>query len=152
MPVKERTALRDSFQPGRTPEETLRTYMQALQLHIKDPGLPLFTPETRSFFADWVVTDGQQDNELRSLQTAPAGELKVTERYAVLRYPVAARTHAPFFFTRGEAGWMLDFAAMSKVLRMNHKNMWMMRGTDHPYMFGFEDWTFDRNGFPVGNN
>lgn len=141
---------RSRFQPGNTPQETLQLYKKALEMHIKDPELPLFTPETRKFFSNWVVTDAQQDNELRSLEKAPDGQLKISGTYAVLRHPIKSRTHSPYFFTQNENGWMLDFATMSKVLQMNHKNMWMMRKTDHPYMFGFSDWTFDTNGFPIG--
>ena len=118
-------------------------------MYVKDPDLPLFTPATRKFFAGWVVTDGQQDNELRSMNKAPASQTKISGNYAVIRYPVLARTYSPYFFTKGSDGWMLDFSAMNKVLQMNHKNMWMMRKTDHPYMFGFSDWTFDKNGFPI---
>jgi hypothetical protein len=65
-----------------------------------------------------------------------------------MRYPVSNRHAHPFFFRRGERGWMLDFAAMNRTIGFNHKNQWFFRTTDHPFMFGFEDLTFDRHGFP----
>ena len=146
---KERSAERDTFQPQGTPEETLQRYMQVLQNHVKDSQLPLFTPETRAFFSKWVVTDAQQDNELRSLRERTEGKVLRSGNYAVLRYPLKSRLQSPYFFRKGNDGWMLDFATMSRVLRMNHKNMWMMKSMEHPYMFAFADWSFDRNGFPV---
>lgn len=141
---------RDAFQPQETPQETLAAYRLALQGHIKDPDLPLFTPKTREFFRNWVVTDAQQDNELRTLGAAPEPEVRSSGMHAVVRYPIEARTHAPYFLSRSEHGWQLDFATMSEVLQMNHENMWMMRIMVHPYMFAFDDWRFDDNGFPIG--
>lgn len=149
-PVKEKIADRQRYQPQATPEQTLALYRASLQAHVKDPDLPLFTPATRKFFANWVVTDGQQDNELRSLKSASQGEVLTSGHYAVLRYAFRERLYSPYFFTKGENGWMLDFATMSRVLQMNHKNMWTMKRTDHPYMFAFSDWEFDASGFPVG--
>lgn len=146
---KDQTARRDNFQPQATPEETLQFYMHALKTHVKDPQLPLFTPETRKFFSKWVVTDAQQDNELRSLRERVEATILRSGNYAVLRYPLESRLQSPYFFRKGDEGWMLDFATMNWVLQMNHKNMWMMKKMDHPYMFAFADWLFDKNGFPV---
>ena len=146
---KEQTAGRDNFQPQATPEETLQLYMRALEEHIKDPQLPLFTPETRRFFSKWVVTNAQQDNEHRSLQDRTGATILRSGNHAVLRFPLEKRLQSPYFFRRGDGGWMLDFATMSIVFQMNHKNMWMMKTMEHPYMFAFADWSFDKNGFPV---
>lgn len=44
---------------------------------------------------------------------------------------------------------MLDMATMSEVVRMNHRNMWMFKSMDHPFMFAFRDWNFDKNGSPI---
>lgn len=71
------------------------------------------------------------------------------ERLAVIRYPVEDRTVPPYFLELGKDGWMLDFAAMSRIIQFNHRNQWRMKSTDHPYIFGFADLTFDENGFPL---
>ncbi|MFW2366099.1 MAG: TPM domain-containing protein [Desulforhopalus sp.] len=132
-----------------SPEKTLQVYKRVLQNHVKDPNLSLFTPQTRKFFSTWVVTNGQQDNELLTLQKATPDSVIVSGSYAVIRFPAHNRTQAPYFLQKGDKGWMLDFSTMSKVLRMNHRNMWMFKSLDHPFMFGFSDWTFDKNGFPI---
>ena len=36
---------------------------------------------------------------------------------------------------------------MSQAIAFNHRNPWHFRTLDHPYMFAFADWTFDRHGF-----
>jgi len=149
QPEKHSSELRSSFPPQPSPEAAFKMYMQVLRMHIKDPGLPLYTVETQTFFSRWVVTDAQQDNELRSLEDAQNGRYLLADNVAVLRHPASDRLHPPYFFSKGETGWMLDFATMSRVLQMNHQNMWMMKHMNHPYMFAFADWRFDKNGFPV---
>jgi len=131
------------------PEETLKEYMRVLRAHEKNPQLSLFTPETREFFSKWVVTDGQQDNELRSVEQATPESVVISGDYAVIRFPVEKRSQPPYFMRRGVDGWMLDFWTMSNVIRMNHKNYYHFKSFEHPYTFAFSDWKFDNNGFPI---
>lgn len=130
------------------PEQTLALYKKLLALHIKDPELSIYTPQTRDFFSTWTVTDAQQDHELRGLEQATGMITLVDKNFAVIRFPVASRTLNPYFLRNDGHGWMLDFDTMSKALRMNHKNMWRMTDFNHPYIFAFRDWRFDANGFP----
>jgi hypothetical protein len=149
LPTREASPLAAGFEAQPTPRETLDQYMQVLRLRIKDPELKIYTPETRAFFRKWLVTDAQQDNALKNLERIrDTAETCFSEDLAVMRYPVSNRHAHPFFFRRGERGWMLDFAAMNRTIGFNHKNQWFFRTTDHPFMFGFEDLTFDRHGFP----
>ncbi len=131
-----------------SPEEALAAYVSVLKAHIKNPQLGLYTPETRIFLADWVVTDAQQDNELRDIEKGVPEKIIIEGERAVIRYSVKERTRAPFFLQKGAAGWMFDFKTMAEVIRMNHKNKWHFCQRDHHYMFGFNDWYFDKNGFP----
>ena len=43
---------------------------------------------------------------------------------------------------------MLDFHAMHRSIRFNHKNQWHFTNLDHAFMFAFADLRFDENGFP----
>jgi hypothetical protein len=146
-PVKSGAVNSGRFAPGADPLDTLRVYREVLREAVKDPDLAIYTPESREFFRKWLVTDAQQANELQSLGTMLAGsEVRSSEIYAVVRAdPGGAR--APYFMRRGEAGWQLDFVTMSRVIGFNHLNQWHFRTLNHPYMFAFADWTFDRNGF-----
>ncbi|MEZ4484813.1 MAG: hypothetical protein R2864_09495 [Syntrophotaleaceae bacterium] len=127
----------------------MRRYLKVLQGHIKDPDLGLYTPQTREFFRNWLVTDAQQDNELRELrQVVERGRVVAAEDLAVVRFPIDWRRNSPYLLRRGEGGWMLDFAAMSRLIGFNHRNQWFFRNTEHEFMFAFSDLRFDRNGFP----
>lgn len=146
---KERVADSAPFAAADSPEETLQRYLQVLQGHVKDPDLGLYTPQTREFFADWLVTDAQQDNERRELQRViEQGRVVVAGELAVVRFPIGQRRNSPYLLRRGEGGWMLDFSAMSRLLGFNHRNQWFFRSTGHEFMFAFDDLRFDRNGFP----
>ncbi len=147
--AKEQLADSESFAAADTPEKTLRRYLKVLQGHIKDPDLGLFTPSTREFFHNWLVTDAQQDNELRELQgVIDQGKTVVADGLAVLSFPIDKRHNSPYLLRRGENGWMLDFAAMSRLIGFNHRNQWFFRSTGHEFMFAFNDVQFDGNGFP----
>ena len=144
-----RSVSAEPFLARTSPEETLHEYMRVLRQHEKNPQLELFTPETREFFKKWLVTDAQQDNELRLLERAVPEKVVISGEYAVIRYPVGQPTQAPYFFKKGADGWMLDFWTMSQVLQMNHKNHYHFKHFNHPYRFAFSDWHFDPNGYPA---
>ncbi len=132
-----------------TPGQTLERYMDALARHVKDPDLGIYTPETRAFFRQWLVTDAQQDNERKGLEKAlGSSEERASGERAVLRFAVEDRQASPYLFRLSEQGWQLDMATMSRVIGFNHKNQWFFRTLDHPYAFAFDDLRFDSKGFP----
>jgi uncharacterized protein len=148
-PEKGRVADAVRFSAQATPSATLRKYLEVLRGHIKDPDLGLYSPETRHFFRRWLVTDGQQDNELRGLLAVmEQGTTRIEGDRAVIRFPVEERRVSPYFFVRGEQGWMLDLASMSRLIGFNQNNQWFFRRSGHVYMFAFDDLRFDKNGFP----
>jgi uncharacterized protein len=136
------------FEAQATPLGTLETYKEVLRLRIKDPDLEIFTPRTRAFFRKWLVTDAQQENELRSLLQAPEPRVLTQGERAVIRFPVVDRQAVPLFLRKGEEGWMLDFASMHRFIGFNHRNQWHLKDLENPYMFAFQEWRFDANGFP----
>lgn len=146
---KERVSDSAPFAAADSPKETLRRYLNVLQGHVKDPNLGLYTPQTQEFFRNWLVTDAQQDNERRELERLIGqGQVVVAGDLAVVRFPIGKRHTSPYLLRRGESGWMLDFAAMSRLIGFNHRNEWFFRSTDHDFMFAFTDLQFDGSGFP----
>jgi hypothetical protein len=146
---KDKVSQPDEYAAQPTPELALDAYRRSLVRHVKDPNLGVYTPETREFFSKWTVTDAQQDNALRTLEESIAQQrVKTMGDLAVIVFPVGNRQASPYFLVNGNEGWMLDFAAMSRVIAFNHKNQWHMRSYDHPYMFAFDDVRFDTHGFP----
>lgn len=139
----------DEFVAQPDPHLTLEKYLLALFRHVKDPNLGIYTPDTRRFFSQWVVTAAQQDHEFRELsQRISEGFLVISGGKAVIRFPLANRQSSPYFFRKDDEGWMLDFVGMSRWIQFNHKNQWHFKTLEHPYMFAFKDVLFDRHGFP----
>lgn len=137
------------FSAGRSPEDAFSSYLQVLKSRAKDPSLLLYTPETRALLRNWLVTDAQQANELKTLDAAAGlGEWFRSGELAVLRFPVNNRQLPPYFFRQAEEGWMLDLAAVNQYIGFNHLNQWRFRERGHPYMFAFQNVSFDANGFP----
>ena len=136
---KEASPLAKKYQAQPSEQDTLDKYIEVLRLHIKDPNLGIYTPETRKFFSNWVVTDAQQDNELQVINKGMSTvKILTKDNLAVISFSCDLRQASPFFLEKGSQGWMLDFASMSKIIGFNHKNQWHLRQRNHKYMFGFE--------------
>lgn len=149
LPEKPASSPALNFSPQPTPMQALEKYMQVLRQHIKDPDLGLYTPRTREFLRQWVVTNAQQDNGLRGLEKAIQNAETVVEgSLAVIRFPVSDRQASPYFLEKGDQGWMLDFFSMNQLIRFNHKNQWHFMKTEHKFAFAFTDLSFDKHGFP----
>ena len=139
----------DHYRPGTAPLETLQRYRDSLARRIKNPELGIYTPDSRQFFRQWLVTDAQQQNALRILETAmPTAEVLLKNDLAVIRFPVDNRQASPYFLRLVPQGWQLDFVSMSQTIGFNHRNQWHFRSREHHFMFAFNDWSFDTNGFP----
>ncbi len=126
------------YGPQKTPEDALATYVQVLKQRIKDPRLRLYTPESRSLFSERLVTNAQQDRELELLRrSAGSAEFILNDSLAVALFGTGSE-NPPYFFRRGEAGWMLDFEALNRVVVFDFENRWHLKTNDHPYRFAFE--------------
>ena len=137
--------LKSYFRAQPTPQLTLQRYLEVCRRHIKDPNLGIYTEETKEFFRNWTVTNAQQDNEM--MYEGIPFKLAIEGNYAVIFYPDKDWTYSPFFLKKGPAGWQLDFATMSKVIRFNQNNYWFFVSFNHPYMFAFREYVIDKNGF-----
>ncbi len=138
---------------GRSPEDTLLTYLRLLQDRNASADLAIYTPETRDMLQGWVMTPAQMDNVIKTYRRCHpeparydrAGDL------AVIRYPVGERQCAPWFFRRIDGAWALDLTMMQRAIRFGRSNAWRFDTTvEQPYAYAFRDWRFDRNGFPTG--
>lgn len=136
---------------GGTPEETLKAYLDAMQARDGRSDLAIYTAATRKMLRQWTMAPAQMDNIVQTYRrchpeparTGPNG------RHAVIRYPIRERGCAPWFFQREEPGWRLDLTMMQTAIRFGRTNAWRFdTSVEHDYRFAFEDWVFDRNGFP----
>lgn len=139
----------ETFLPQATPMATLENYRNSLAALNKNPNLTIYTPESRVFFSQWLVTDAQQNNALRTLEkNLPMAEVIKQNNLAVIRFPVKTRQASPYFLSHSSTGWQLDFVTMNQTIGFNHRNQWHFRVQNHPYTFAFTDWQIDANGFP----
>ncbi len=136
---------------GQSPEETLAGYFKAMSERNTDPRLPIYTPETQAMLSHWVMTPAQMDNLLKTYHACMPQPTRydTSEQLAVIRYPITLRHCAPWFFRRHGSLWQLDLTMMGQAVRFGRDNSWHFdQSIRHPYEFAFDDWQFDRNGFP----
>ncbi|HEX9757227.1 MAG TPA: TPM domain-containing protein [Nitrospiria bacterium] len=133
------------FGPQSGPAMVLEKYMEVLKIKIKDPNLKLYTPDTRNFFKNQLVTDGQQKNELFRLKEVwPRKKIYTQGSFSVIRFSSEGGESPPYFFRDSPEGWMLDFDSMAGLIGFDFKNQWFFRNLEHEYMFAFQDITFEK--------
>ena len=134
---------------GLGPEQVVAAYLGAMAAGNASPELDIFTAATREMMRDWVVTPAQMRNVVETYQRCTAPRLFQASTLAVVRYAADERACAPHFLRRSDGAWRLDLATMSREIRFNHRNEWRFpNGVPSEFAFAFEDWRFDRNGFP----
>ena len=142
----------DSYSTPKTPEEMLNLYFKAMKEHNSNPDLPIYTEQSKQMLKTWKVTPSQMDNMVRTYNSCNPDETKYdsTDLLAVIHYPVNQKQCSPWFFRKVGDIWKLDLTIMQKAVRFDNKNRWhLVPGVTHDYDFGFSDWTFDSNGYPV---
>lgn len=137
---------------SRDPSVVLQAYLAAREKRNANPSLSIYSTSTRAMLKKWTVTAAQMDNEARSIRRCGTGETRTGDGYAVIRYTPQQRQCSPFFFVLEDGTWRLDLTMMQKAIRFNHRNEWHFDRNwppvKEPYGFAFNDWRFDRYGFP----
>jgi uncharacterized protein len=150
-----------SFREGRadvapqgSPGATVDAYMAAMRARNARPDLSLFSADSQAMLGSWTITPAQMDTLARTYAKCRGAEASfgADGDRAVIRYPIEQRRCAPWFLVREDAAWRLDLAASQRLLRFNHRNEWRLAGRADGYGFAFEDWRFDRNGFPIASD
>jgi uncharacterized protein len=136
---------------GSSPEETLQAYFDAMAAGDIRPDLPIYSAATRRMLKGWVMTPAQMDNVVRAYRgcRTDRSEPNQAGNRAVIRYRIADRACAPFFFRVEGGRWRLDLTMMQSAIRFGRSNAWRFAdGPPADYAFAFTDWAFDGNGFP----
>ncbi len=133
---------------GLSLHQVLELYVQAMSERNADPNLSIYTKDTREWKKEWVVTNSQMARSESSIKSCGKGTAIKSDKLAVIRYNLANRECHPFYFVFEDGAWRMDFLTMMQTIRFNHRNLWLLYRKDHPYMFAFKDWIFDKNGFP----
>jgi uncharacterized protein len=134
-----------------SPEVAVASYLRAMAERNGRPDLELYSRETRTMLAGRVLTAAQMDGVARAYRACRAEPVRVGaggER-AVVRHPARERPCAPWLLVREDGRWRLDLATASRAIRFGRSNAWRFAaGPPEPYAFAFDDWSFDRHGFP----
>ena len=137
--------------PAESPEAALAAYFRAMDARNADPNLPIYSAETQAMLDGRIVTPAQMEMIVWTYRdcTAEPARHNDTGRLAVIRYAPGERGCAPWFFVRSGESWTLDLASMSQAIRFGRTNAWHRSENGFgDYLFAFEDWEFDGNGFP----
>ncbi len=147
------TSLAGQAAPGATPEATVTAYLAAMRARNARADLDLYSRATQAMLRGWTITPAQMDQIARAYRNCTGRETRVGpgERRAVVRYAVGQRQCAPWFLVREDGAWRLDLASSQRAIHFNHRNQWRLAGAADDYDFAFEDWRFDRNGFPLAS-
>lgn len=137
--------------PASSPSEALSAYLTAMDARNLNPRLPIYSPETQSMLQGRTLTEAQADMVVRTYRACSPQGVRYNDSgiLAVIRYAPAERACAPWFFVKQGSHWTLDLASMSRTIRFGRTNAWHRSAEGFgEYSFAFEDWTFDRHGFP----
>ena len=142
-----------------TPMDVLKKYLNVDKTYNKNPNLDIYTDATKHFFANWTVTDINQDNEVRFLE--PCINSKRVKYSSDGIHAVTAnepyddhRTCAPYFFKKENGAWKLDIYTMSKAIGFNQTMQWHFnldkRLEDEAmyYAYAFDGYAIDMHGYP----
>lgn len=136
---------------GSSPEETLQAYFAAMADRDARTDLPIYSRASQRMLKGWVMTPAQMDNVRASYRRCRTDRSQANRsgNRAVIRYRVSDRACAPWFFRVEGGRWRLDLTLMQSAIRFGRNNAWRFAGKPPAdYVFAFDDWAFDRNGFP----
>lgn len=133
------------------PLDIVKAYHQVLADGLNAPDLEIYSQATRIMRQKWVVTPAQMRNELQTYQSCDVDKTVFIKDkpLAVVRYKVDQRKCAPYFLVNEGGAWRLDFVTMMNNIRFNIDNDWHLdMQKSLPYVDAFDDWTFNKDGYP----
>jgi hypothetical protein len=145
-PQRAEDPLRAYFGAQPTPELAWERFLELNRRRIKNADLGIYDEAARRLVDGFSSEAGQA--HIARLYADAKHTIRVSgERAAVVFLEDPDHTLAPWFFHRTQDGWQLDGGMYPDVIGYNDKNQWRFRQLDHPYMFAFADFRFDRHGF-----
>ncbi len=128
---------RARFSDQLTPEATLTLLLETLKKNINDPNLDIYTEESKIWKKYQASTSKALSENTYRLYSAPH-EIKQKGDRAVVLY-LQNRRVGPLFLKKTSEGWQFDIISTAKWIRNTFRNEWTVGGTNHPYMFAFQN-------------
>lgn len=137
---------REVFDAQPTPADAWERFLEVNRRHIKDPEIGLYDDLAKALMRG-VSTDAGQDHIAQLYAGKPYTVREKDSHAAIVFSEDSNNLLAPWFFHKTAQGWQLDGSMYPEVIGYNHLNQWFFKRRDHPYMFAFSDYTFDKHGF-----
>jgi len=120
-----------------TPEATFTLLLETFKKNINDPNLDIYTEESKILKKYQASTSKALSKNIYRLYSA-SYEIKQKGDRAVVLY-FQNRRVGPLFLKKTSKGWQFDIISTAKWIRYTFNNEWHVGGTNHPYMFAFQN-------------
>ena len=132
-----------------TPLQVVDLYNRSMRNRDANFMKKIYTDASQTMMQKMVVTPAQMDSAVDAYTRCGQGIPYVIEDFAVVKYDVEPRECFPYFLTRENGQWKLDFVTMARTIRFNHNSYWhfVPRKPPIPYAYAFGDSIFDKSGY-----
>jgi tetratricopeptide (TPR) repeat protein len=142
-PVK--PAQRASYAPGKSPQESVASFVRTMRDLAGDPTLELFTEGSRLMRKLYPLAPFEEWQRADSLEASKPLEYLVEGDYAVATSRKAALGFTPVLMHRERGLWRIDLVETWKNLFFNAEGNYYLRNANTPYLFGLKQ--FGRAGY-----
>jgi tetratricopeptide (TPR) repeat protein len=135
-PVK--SAQRASYAPGKSPQESVASFLRTMRELAGDPTLELFTEGSRLMRKLYPLAPFEEWQRADSLEASKPLEYLVEGDYAVATSRKPAMGFTPVLMHREQGLWRVDLVETWKNLFFNQEGNYYLRNANTPYLFGLK--------------
>lgn len=137
-PVK--PGMRAQYAPGRTPQETVASFLRATRALAGDPTLDVFTEGSRLMRRHYPVAPFEEWQRADSLEASKPLEYVVEGDFAVAASRKPARGFTPVLMRRQDGLWRVDLVETWKNFFFDEEGNYYLRNSNTPYAFGLKQY------------
>jgi tetratricopeptide (TPR) repeat protein len=129
---------RASYAPGRSPQESVASFVRATRDLAGDPTLELFTEGSRLMRKLYPLAPFEEWQRADSLEASKPLEYLIERDYAVATSRKPAMGFTPVLMHREQGLWRVDLVETWKNLFFNAEGNYYLRNANTPYLFGLK--------------
>jgi len=141
-PIK--AELRARYAPGKTPQESVASFLRTMRDLAGDPSLELFTEGSRQMRKLYPLAPFEEWQRADSLEASKPLEYLADGDYVVATSRKPAMGFTPVLMHRERGLWRVDLVETWKNLFFNSEGNYYLRNANTPYLFGLKQ--FGRAG------
>jgi tetratricopeptide (TPR) repeat protein len=135
---------RADYAPGKTPQESVESFLRVTKQLAGDPTLELFTEGSRLMRKHYPLAPFEEWQRADSLERSKPLEYLVEGEFAVATSRKPAMGFTPVLMRRQQGLWRVDLVETWKNLFFNSEGNYYLRNANTPYAFGLKQ--FGRAG------